>query len=118
MKPAKSIPRILNLLADCSRKSVTGVTRFGDEMAATFPTERRRRGLSLYGSGVPLPEKRSRSISNVSLRILALLFCSEQLILKCGERRAHRFGVPIRRRARPCPLGCGARSQPACLRHG
>src|ERR1022692_2149459 len=37
------------------------------------------RGPTLYGSGVPLPEKRSRCISNVSLRILALLFCCEQL---------------------------------------
>ena len=49
------------------------------------------RGPTLYGSGVPLPEKRSRSISNVSLRILALLFCCEQLIL--NMRRTSRASL-------------------------
>src|ERR1035438_601024 len=49
------------------------------------------RGPTLYGSDLPLPEKRSRSISNVSLRILALLFCCEQLIL--NMRRTSRASL-------------------------
>src|ERR1019366_3892440 len=60
-------------------------------MAAIVPMDECMRGPTLRGSGVPPPQKRSRSISNVSLRILALLFCCEQLIL--NMRRTSRVAL-------------------------